>query len=1103
MTSSSTDASPSDAALRAFTRLCPCARTLDTTEKRQVDKLGEICKVVMQKGVDKLITDVGGGALLTTKSADGTPLRVAKRYRFKAASGSTVLRGGHIGAEYLLKNQFVRAITPGGVVTKALVQQPMQLDFGKGAGAIFEACAKDWQSLRSMGHTGCAIEHYVYDRCGIDAQARMWRQWHAHNAHRWGDLAIDMTVKQLRLSEFIVVTPCAAHDAQSALRWAMQPESQDSALVRDIYVTLESLRNSIDLIHLHMGDWIASRLEFVPPMSEEAVERRRLVWQALDLEHEVVETLAEMQLTFAEGKIQVTDALLTSPIVLDTISTALKSAFRFIRFSDSRWLTVGASCRILVAGHLLGLDDLVEEIIDNPDASKYYLGGYRRMSSEPNRKRFVVEAAFTSRAIDGVMSSIMDDSRVARNYDELFEVLCEDVQWLATTAPHIWEVVAGFAKCDGAELRSSIMARTHVAFHFFNRRVLEPAADLPWRLCRGDLSANLEAMCAGDEPSEPVSSQMWQLVETGFPKERLLPVLELLADAPWSTTIVEQQHGQVSVVHRHHPDFERGTLTSRSFLLFMSRLLPSVSQDEKQLDRLYTRIQKLMQKQPDKITGSNMLVRALFQHLNFRDNTISDREAPKNMKKKIFKSHAQIWHSTALTDRRCFEGLARLRNAEVQKEIEEEAEALRAQRQLLIDRMDQSDERPPVKLSESSFTEAELSKIGELFMAQEPFTPTAVVRLKESAMECPPPDPSHEAALGGHEVWEHPGIPQPAWAKAVIRNRDYFKDTALLINRHDGPLEYFKFIYAVQQPHYLALSPMRLADDFGVDLTSGAFDFNMPPAPKWRFHCNLAKNISAAEVSEAILEDVFVIPACRHTDGLLLESPCDTEPLKLYLDQLPEVVAHEPQQKKTKTHSKTHEDMVEKFPWVAHLDHKVGFEPSQTKDDEADEPDQSDGGGGYEELDVHLQEATMKALDAARREVAALPAPLGVVYFKVRVLGGDFTQETEGRPISAIQGYACTKRSIKFCTRRLVQQSMRFDVDLNEGRPNCSILARGFCHRMQFFMEAEEADDTLCGRAFPLELVDSYVETSEFQRFLLIANPESVRRVQDVRALFR
>ena len=48
--------------------------------------------------------------------------------------------------------------------------------------------------------------------------------------------------------------------------------------------------------------------------------------------------------------------------LVDSICAVLVGCYRFRRFTESRWLTIGTSTRVLTLAVLLGLDGLVEYI---------------------------------------------------------------------------------------------------------------------------------------------------------------------------------------------------------------------------------------------------------------------------------------------------------------------------------------------------------------------------------------------------------------------------------------------------------------------------------------------------------------------------------------------------------------------------------------------------------------------------------------------------------------------------------------------------------------------------------------------------------------------
>ena len=81
-------------------------------------------------------------------------------------------------------------------------------------------------------------------------------------------------------------------------------------------------------------------------------------------------------------------------------------------------------------------------------------------------------------------------------------------------------------------------------------------------------------------------------------------------------------------------------------------------------------------------------------------------------------------------------------------------------------------------------------------------------------------------------IWypTHPEMPE--WARKIVRARDHFKGTVLIVQRGPAAQEFFNIVYCVQAPaHYLALSRLVVDDDFCVDLSSSASLLLSDPPP--------------------------------------------------------------------------------------------------------------------------------------------------------------------------------------------------------------------------------------------------------------------------------
>ena len=70
----------------------------------------------------------------------------------------------------------------------------------------------------------------------------------------------------------------------------------------------------------------------------------------------------------------------------------------------------------------------------------------------------------------------------------------------------------------------------------------------------------------------------------GYSLRSFTEMVELLADCPWTTAVVEQMHGSAAVVSRHnHPEYTLATMLSRSMALVVSKVLPSSTKLEKEM----------------------------------------------------------------------------------------------------------------------------------------------------------------------------------------------------------------------------------------------------------------------------------------------------------------------------------------------------------------------------------------------------------------------------------------------------------------------------------------------------------------------------------------
>ena len=95
-----------------------------------------------------------------------------------------------------------------------------------------------------------------------------------------------------------MTTPCALHDSHNAFRLGFLEECKDRGLMRDIYIAVESLRNSADLLSSRIGSWVFHHLVHREGRSPEWLDQRRVLLEALDVQPELLEIMMDIELAW-------------------------------------------------------------------------------------------------------------------------------------------------------------------------------------------------------------------------------------------------------------------------------------------------------------------------------------------------------------------------------------------------------------------------------------------------------------------------------------------------------------------------------------------------------------------------------------------------------------------------------------------------------------------------------------------------------------------------------------------------------------------------------------------------------------------------------------
>ena len=273
--------------------------------------------------------------------------------------------------------------------------------------------------------------------------------------------------------------------------------------------------------------------------------------------------MLDLQIRWEDGALKILPSFRDNPEVYNFVTVVLLQAWSFRQFSDSRWLTLGASMRTLLVSVMLGLQAYVDFLLDDVGCSRYYLGGFRRGDSSV--LRFAAVAATCSFPTDAAPAACLADDRLPRKLAEIDGSIAEEIDYIFNVSQQVWDWVGKAIGSPGSALRMESLEGSLVSVGYFEMRV-RAARRPPFCFSVGDIAGHLDAILDGGQPAEPFTRKIYDLLTIGFPREGLVQMLDLLGNCSHSNVSGEQGHAAASLLKRKHREYESNMLQSRAQL---------------------------------------------------------------------------------------------------------------------------------------------------------------------------------------------------------------------------------------------------------------------------------------------------------------------------------------------------------------------------------------------------------------------------------------------------------------------------------------------------------------------------------------------------------
>ena len=766
------------------------AKQLVRHELQLVDKIAEASEQRLKLRGERFVRANADSAILEMFMSDCTPSTTLENIK-SAWDEFFVLRRARSSKEYLGQRLFLCTLA-----SMCLVVGSMRCLLDKTAWTHFNAMDQMWEGCRRLGHKGYVITFACFDRAVKSPMHRYILQ----HAKAFDKFLIDNLpagqATQRILRHWVVVVGCCAHDFHNALKWSVLMFLKDKAVMRDSWIVLASLRSSYEQLVLYLPKWLEHSLGFAEWQGEQAF----LIewWEFVGLEGKWLALFVSLQLRFHSNRLWVAARFQDDAQIVNKITCALLYLWKFKKFSETRWCTLGNQCRRMVGAVSLGLRELVGSIHEDARESDYYLNGFSRLSTAILEMMCVVSA--TSQVSEKALLLTKADARLAKVLPEIDQTLDAEAErcWhLSTPKVLMLSQICGVPE---SLLRTRIGQSTLTQLAFSRHRIRE-ARGLPWCLARGDVLENLVVFSTETRPAHcEVSQRIWDELEMGVPPEDLVEPVSLLLETWWSTQHVEDAHSVVTKQVQKHPQQTSATLLSRSMVIHFSQIV-QFNKLQSRCDNMVHRLRnaRLKLKNVQHISGQQAYISGLNRTacgIGTSPQGVSFRYS-----QEIVKRSAARW--------RALPPVVKLR-------WENEAAALKVSKRdtrqtqiaVIVKKLDalrtalqkRSQGARLANFDAVSLTWAEqLDFIQFLNNAELPPDYVKERRLEKSKKVGPPPVRSRET-ISCFPVPQRPRSRGPAWLSWMAHHREYFESTIVRFLLASGDHAHYKFVFATINP---------------------------------------------------------------------------------------------------------------------------------------------------------------------------------------------------------------------------------------------------------------------------------------------------------------
>lgn len=1018
--------------------------------------------------------------LLFQYSCDSTPVTVRERFSSSVSLWRAVRRGR--SAKHLLAERVFVCTVKG--TCKVLFGPPRTLANTQ-AWTHFACFRKLTDYPRVLGHTGLLHQHHVWDRAIKSACERHHHQYVLACEDLQASRMSEGQAYRLWCITFFTAVGCFLHDIHNGFKKGVAAFIENPKTMRSMWICMESARSSFNVLALFLGEWIAARLTFEPWDNMHARE----LWELLGFKDHWVDLLVDLELRFSRGRLRVSPRYANEERLPGIITTVMMKAWSFKTWTDSRWVSMGASSRTLLASAILGLEDLVQFILASRRASSYNIGGLAgHLSKEV--LQMIGTVATSSFCMDSVLLRIMSDDRVPKQLPEIDKLISDKLWFTGALPDDVWKAIGEATGEHHGLVRDRAIASAWTSATYVENRLRE-ARQLPWSLLQGDHSHNLDVLTDGPRPAEVNALKMWSGLRMGIPKAVYMEELQLMEKASWSANGTEQHHVCTSGMIRLHREYGLETTQSRSTCVAMRPLL-SETVDERRLKSAQRALDSLKRKRPQCYTGRQHYLREI--HGKAKVLQERGRDLGPHVEATIMKEHGARWRAMSERERSGYEARAAEAAAERQSELNDTKEGMVARIQALQAKVDKpSTMDSPLLISSCKLTESGLQQLETTFSSNALSKKELGEVRAEWAAVVQAPSAAEQQVLEAVELPAGvPKPPRPAWLRLLATHRSFF--SSCVFRFQDGDNEHLlKYTLGVQRPHLIGFAVLTLEPAPAPCVE--AVEWEREQLDTWQHRFRLSPSFVfsdslpfPADAPAEVLTDAL------HIGSGIVVSDAAWKPLVEIEQCLPPVTAERATADVGEGNEQPQAEGDDRWincPWL--LDFLATGEVPSVDTTSADQL-----GSRREAPHAIDPEAVMDALESVRGELLDR-SDVACQHFRWALHGGKWVSQQSGVAYDAFDASARGQDAKQFCAEFKLNRVASFPIWVL-GEENAYILANAWCHKMQWLYdkivaEGHEHVD------FSAAALASYTEQQEFAELSQAGCARTAVRIEQIRAI--